>query len=193
MEVPIIYPSALNQYLENETVTLQPSKWGVYQIQEGDKTIVFRHEVIDKWQKRKRAYVAIEPYQLVTDGQSGKPIVVRLRVDDYNGQQFGYVIGFDEENHQGEVCSKCGKGIMLTDSAMVKWCNIHRNIEYWVNFMGSFFCPFILPFVCCFCCLASKKKRLCTNCNEEFEGKWGVCERIHSTKEDMTGILKQIK
>ena len=189
MAVSTIYPSGLNQYLDKETITRQPSKWGVYQIQENGKTIVYRHEVINKWQKRRRVHVDIKPYQLVTDGQSGKPIVVR-RPQTYHGQQFGDVMGFDEENHQGEVCSKCGKGILLADSAIVKWCNIHRNIEFWVNFQISIFCPFILPFVFCYCCLASKKKRLCTNCNEEFEGKWGVCTRIHSTKEEMTGCVQ---
>ena len=104
MAVSKIYPSALNQYLDNETITRQPSKWGVYQIQEGGKTIVYRHEVMNKWQQKRRVYVDIKPYQLVTDGQSGKPIVVR-KPQTQHGQQFGDVMGFDEENHQGEVCS----------------------------------------------------------------------------------------
>jgi hypothetical protein len=192
MQVSTIYPSGQNQYLDNETITRQPSNWGVYQIQEGDRTIVYRHEVIKKGKKRGGSFLGIKPYQLVTDGQSGRSIVVRLPTE-YNGQQFGKLIGFDEEDHQGEVCSKCGKGILLTDSAMVQCCNKHRNVECYVNFSIAGLCPFILPCVIFYCCYASNKKRLCTNCNEEFRGKWGICNRVHSTKEDMSGCCVDCK
>jgi len=180
--------SVLNQYLDPSSTlakvnTNQPSSWGVYQKQEGKQTIVYRHEVhVTQRGKRRLTYLEEKPYVLVTDGSLGKPIVVRR-------QPMGNdVIGFDEENHQGEVCPKCGKGILLVDNGMLLYCNKHPRLEFNLTMVpGPIFCFCFLPCFIFYCCFASHKKRMCTNCSEKFEGKWGICTRIHSRKENMFG------
>jgi hypothetical protein len=198
MDSSTVYPSALDQYIEKPTGPKRlPSNWGVYQIQEGDKTIVYRHEIITRYHRTgpknvvKSVRIQTQPYQLVTDGHSGKPIVVRLPPKLTEDQVFRKVspkiIGFDEEDHQGEVCPKCGKGILLTDSDMVQYWNKQTKFEKIFCFYIPCLIPIFTPCAIPYCCIAMKKKRLCTNCNEAFEGKWGVFDRVRSTKEDLTG------
>ena len=200
MDSSTVYPSALDQYVEKPTgPKRQPSTFGVYQIQEGDKTIVYRHELVTRSYGGKSRTVSkriqTKPYQLVADGHSGKPIVVRLppklTEDEIYRKISPKIIGFDEEDHQGDVCPKCGKGILLTDSGMVQYWNKHTKIEQIFSFTIPCLIPIFIPCAISYCCIAMKKKRLCTNCNEEFEGKWGVFDRVNSTKEDLTGKYHQ--
>ena len=67
-----------------------------------------------------------------------------------------------------EVCPHCGKGILITDSDMVR-----NNSQCVVvgPLLLCFLCPCTCPCILCFCCHLAHKRRLCSSCNDEFPGK----------------------
>ena len=133
-------------------VNMKGTPYGLFQVQEGNDTIVIKQEG-----SRKRGYRMVK-YRVVNGGNAG-PILVN--VDSPN-------IGEDEKQRTGEVCPTCGKGILLLDV-------VKENKSYAQCMM---FCPLICcallpviswPFVGGYCCyLRYCKKRLCTSCNAEF-------------------------
>ena len=131
---------------------MQASPYGLYQVQEGNDTIVIRKERIGKHSR-------LVKYKLVTGGNAG-PLLVSVENPK---------TGMDDKERRGEVCPTCSKGILLIDMDCVREkssCSQALLKENKIPIYMLCFCSFCTgPF---FCYLLFCKKRLCTSCNAEF-------------------------
>ena len=126
---------------------MQGTPFGLFQVQEGNDTMVIRQEG--------RQMVK---YRVVNGGNAG-PILARVDYPKWS---------IDREERIGELCPTCGKGILLLDMDCVR--NKANPCLQQADFFCCILCPFISwPFVGGYCCyIKFCKKRLCTSCNQEF-------------------------
>ena len=136
---------------------MQGTPYGLFQVQEGNDTMIIRQERYGK-----HGYRMVK-YRLVNGGNAG-PILVS--VENPN-------LGIDDKQRTAEVCPTCGKGILLIDMDCVRENNSCAPCILQFPLFCCVMCPIVSwPFVGGFCCyLRYCKKRLCTSCNAEFPNK----------------------
>ena len=143
-----------------QTGQMQGTPFGLFQIQQGNDTIVMRQEG-----NSKNGYRMV-PYKIVNGGNDG-PILVN---------QQNPTIALDQKNRCGEVCPACGKGILLIDMDCLRNNQQCRQCSIFGPMCCCVGCPIVSwPCVASYCCyIRYCRKRTCTSCNESYPNTWCI-------------------